>query len=160
MSIKAELTKKLAELQAQLARCTCDDDAPVFFPKEDDEFSSINGLGHVEGHETDTDTAYSTSDKASFRTEDDASDHAEAFATLLKLRAQPGVVPMKHGTWQYLVEARGDGSRLEVRKRRDAGVKQSRCFSPAFETEAQANAAINNIGRDAIIKAMKVLAWG
>jgi hypothetical protein len=160
MGMKEKLTAQLAAIQEQLAHCSCDDDSPIFVPKRDDNFFSVDDVGNVSGSTYLENTAYENGNDPAFRTEEDAEAHAEAFDVLLELRAQKGVVPMKHGTWQYLVEARGDGSRLEVRKRRDAGVKQSRCFSPAFETEAQANAAINAVGRDNIIKAMKVLAWG
>lgn len=86
-----------------------------------------------------------------------------AYDVLESLREQPGVQPLKHGVWQYLIEGKTDdarigGVRLEVRKRRDRSVKLSRAFSPAFETEAQALAAISAVGEQEILTAMKALA--
>ena len=92
--------------------------------------------------------------------DDETPDLEPAFDVMTELRAQPGVVKMKHGVWQFLIEARGDGSRLEIRKRRDGGVKQSRCFSPAFESERDASRAIDAVGSGRIIEAQKALAWG
>lgn len=84
-----------------------------------------------------------------------------AFDVVEQLREQPGVQALKHGVWQYLIEAKtadsNGGVRLEVLKRRDRSVKLSRSFSPAFDTEANAKAAINAVGEATILAAMKAL---
>lgn len=159
MPNKQEILDTIARLQAQLQDCDCHGDSPVFVPQEDEDYHFITNLGE-EYIGRDYDNANEDRTQASFSTADHAEQHGKALRTLLLLRAQKGVVPMKHGAWQYLVEARGDGNQIEVRKRRDAGVKLSRSFSPAFETEEQARRAIDTVGKGNILAAMKVLAWG
>lgn len=153
---KQEILAQIEALKTALVDCDCGDESPVVAGSR--EYFYIQGVGGV-SHGYNISTGQGIDNKAGFRTRDDAAAHSKAFQTLLTLRAQTGVVPVEHGVWQYLIEARGDGSRLEVRKRRDAGVKQSRCFSPAFETESQARSAIGNVGSNAILNAMKTLSW-
>lgn len=153
MPTKNEILRQIEALRTSLAHCSCDDESPVIHGGEYFYIAAVGGLGQsISGGSAST-------NPAGFRTRQTAEAHQEAFAVFLALRTQKGVVPMEHGVWQYLIEGFGDGSRLEVRKRRDGGVKQSRCFSPAFETESQARDAIRAVGTDKIIKAMKTFAW-
>lgn len=161
---KEELLRKLAEIQAELAHCDCGgNESPVFIPTEEEEDSFyIDGIGSQEGsviNNLDYSSAY-IAHRPTFRHRENAASYASAFETMIALRAAKGVVPMVHGAWQYLIEGYQEGGTLQIRKRRDAGVKQSRCFSPVFETEGDAQAAIARVGSDRIIRAMKVLAWG
>lgn len=159
MPNRQNILDTIEDLKRQLAQCDCHDESRFFVPKEDEDYFYIASVG---GNDTDVDMSanYDGDKFTAFHSREVAEQHSEAFQTLLALRAAKGVVPMKHGVWQFLIEAREDGNRIEVRKRRDGGVKQSRCFSPAFENEQDASAAIESIGKDKIIHAMKVLAWG
>lgn len=158
---KEQILEQIEALKAALATCDCSDESPVFVPKSRQEYYYIDGLGTKDAEVCGADaSSFRTEGLPAFRSEAIATDYAKAFETLLKLRAQKGVVPMVHGTWQYLIEGFSDGNSLQICKRRDAGVKQSRSFSPAFENESDANAALSAVGKDNIIKAMKVLAWG
>lgn len=153
---KHEILAQIEALKTALVDCDCGHESPVVADAR--EYFYIQGIGGV-NHGLCVVEGSSRGNEGGFRTRESAKAHQAAFQTLLKLRAQSGVVPLEHGVWQFLIEARGDGSRLEIRKRRDGGVKQSRSFSPVFESERAAARAIDAVGKDAILKAMKTLSW-
>lgn len=162
MTSKAELQARLAELTKLIAECECGEDSAIFRPKSGERYHYLSGeLGGARHGEYFSPREGGVSyERPAFRTRDHAQAYAEALAVMVDLRAAKGVVAAKHGEWQYMIEAKTEGSglRLEVRKRRDRSVKFSRSFSPTFANENDAQAAIQSVGGDRILKAMKTLA--
>lgn len=116
----------------------------VFFPKAGDFGFNTNG----------TQIAYvSDQDIPQFRTRKAFNEWVFALRILMKLRAQPGVVPTVFGTPQWTV---GYATTEEVGPHLS---DKGKFFGGAWNTEEDVAKAIKEVGADRIVRALKILAW-
>lgn len=92
-----------------------------------------------------------------FRDEQSASAFAEAFQVMLELRACEGVVPAKHNKWLWVAVTESGDIRACLTP--NFGSMLAGCFAPCFDTKEHAQAAINKVGEDRILRAIKTLVF-
>ena len=82
----------------------------------------------------------------------------EAFNVILELRACEGVVEAVALEHQYMIGADQYGERTYIDTVDNLNIKLGKCFSPVFGRQKNATAAIDKVGEDRILQAMKTLA--
>ncbi|WP_323016410.1 hypothetical protein [Castellaniella sp.] len=90
-----------------------------------------------------------------FPNRDTASAHAEAISTMLTLRHQPGTVSPVSDKSQYLIDLDGDLI-ARVKSYCRADLKFTR-LSPCFDTEEQAQVALDTLGADRVKRMFETL---
>lgn len=169
---KQDAQQKLDEAKKLISECQAILDKPdapvnpVFVPLAGDAYSYTRQIGGFGGNTILTSMRYLTDDvkvsAVAFRTEQAAKDYAEAFQVMLELRACDGVVPRKGPLEQYHYIT------ISSAKHRHDSLSCSAIYgasytigsiSPAFNSRADVEFAINKVGMQRITKAFATLAW-
>ncbi len=161
-ALQDRLTKaetEIAEVKRLLAAGDITDN-PVFVPREGDTYYDVHQEFRPECQwswrtEKTTGASDGHSRRPHFRSEQAAQAFADAFAVMLALRVQPGVVPLTTEAQAIIQWHQGN---LLVSMLSSRNLKES-YVSPCFATREAAEAAMKKVGPERILKAMKTLAW-